>query len=287
MDLLPGANKILYLDGDLVVLDDISTLFDMDVENVCMAAAKDIGIAGMAGGNDREEGDRLERLGITDANSYFSTGVLLWNLDESRKMSTSDQLISWVVDRNPRYPDQDCLNFFYQGKVKFFDMKWNTLFDSENIRVSKIAPFAPDQMQREYIRARRAPSIFHYAGPVKPWNDDVDGSPLFWREARRSAFYEHVLVNYLSKQDAWNSRLVWKTFDDVYFKLSEADRIRKDLHLRLSAAESRIDELLSTEKRLIQEVDALRHEVAEYRNDRIPLTNKLYRKIRDVSSSKQ
>lgn len=286
MDLLPDVHKILYLDGDLVVLDDVSTLFDMDIEDVCLAAAKDIGIAGMAGGFDRQEGNRLEKLGIPDTNSYFSAGVLLWNLDESRKMSTSDQLISWTVNLNPRYADQDCLNYFYQGKVKFFDMKWNTLFDSENIRVSEIAPHAPDQMQREYESARRLPSIFHYAGPVKPWSDDVDGSSLFWREARRSALYEHVLINYLSKKDVWNSKLVWKTLDDVYFRLSEAERIRKDLHKRLSAAESRIDELRSSENRLIQEVDALRHEVEEYRNDRIPLTNKLYRKIRDASSSK-
>lgn len=40
-NLLPGLNKILYLDGDIIVNGDLSPLFDLDISGYHVAAAKD------------------------------------------------------------------------------------------------------------------------------------------------------------------------------------------------------------------------------------------------------
>ena len=250
LELLPDIDKILYLDSDLIVLSDVSQLFDVDLAQNYVAAVKDIGIAGMAGGYAPNEADRLLKLGIDDFNSYFSSGVMVWDLKKTRSNFSLNQFVTWISENKPRYSDQDCLNYFFKHSVLFLDMKWNTLFDSEGVRVSDIASFAPAEMKKEYLRARKNPAIFHYAGPVKPWAEDVDGSVLFWKAARESCLYEPVLRRYVNSENKRLFDLVWKTFDDVYFQLSEAERIRADLHRRLTATENKLCELETVLKSL-------------------------------------
>lgn len=265
LELIPEVDKILYLDSDLIVLDEVSALFDIDLGCNYIAAVHDIGIAGMVGGFAPEEADRLKSLGITDFGGYFSSGVMVWNLAKTRQDYTLSQFVRWIIDNKPRYSDQDCLNYFFLGSVVYLDAKWNTLFDSENVRVSQIVPYAPKALQEDYLRARKNPSIFHFAGPVKPWAEDVDGSPRFWEEARQSALYEPVLRRYVNNENKRLFGLIWETFDDVYFRLSEAERIRADLHRRLTEAERTI--------RLLQD------KVEQLEQQKTPLLTRLYNKI--------
>ena len=259
-DLLKDVDKVIYLDSDLVVLDDISKLYSIDLSNYDIAGVTDIGIAGMAGGYEPEEKERLAKLEIMNPYSYFCSGVLVWNLARFRERLNSRQLIDWVIKHNPRYADQDCLNYFFQRSVLQLDMRWNTLFDSEGIRVSKIAPYAPSDLYDQYLSAREAPSIFHFAGPVKPWLNDVDGSFRFWDSARDSPLYEQILLGYIrniTKPEVSNTlRKIWTTFDDLYFKSSEQERIVHDLHLRLTSAEEKIGlmrQMVCDQNRLISE----------------------------------
>lgn len=265
LDALPNVEKILYLDSDLVVLKDLSELYDIDLEHNYAAAVRDIGIAGMAGGYAPDETERLSKLGIDDFNNYFSSGVMVWDLRKTRSDFSLSQFVSWISENDPRYADQDCLNFFFKGSVLFLDMKWNTLFDSEGVRVSDIASFAPKEMQQEYLRARKEPAIFHYAGPIKPWAEDVDGSVLFWKIARESCLYEPVLRRYVNSENKRLFDMVWKTFDDVYFRLSEAERIRADLHRRLSITEDKLSELEGR----VEELERLK----------TPVLNRIYNKL--------
>lgn len=265
LKLIPNVDKIIYLDSDLIVLDDISILFDTELGGNYVAAVRDIGIAGMVGGYAPDEAERLRSIGIEDANGYFSSGVMVWNLSKTRQDFTLSQLIEWIEENKPRYSDQDCLNYFFAGSVCYLDSKWNTLFDSENIRVSQIAPYASKALQEEYLRAREKPSIFHFAGPVKPWAEDVDGSPRFWGEARSSTLYEPVLRRYVNSENKKLFKLVWETFDDVYFRLSEAERIREDLHKRLSEAE--------------RSIQMLQDRIDQLEQQKTPIATRLYNKI--------
>lgn len=271
IDLLPSVEKVLYLDSDLVVLKDISALFDVDIQKNCLAAALDIGSIGMISGYDLREADRLRRLGIDSSHLYFNSGVLLMNLSELRLSTSLNELLSWIMDFEPEYPDQDCLNFYFSDRTLHLPMRWNVLFDSEGIRVKDIASHAPKPLFRQYLDARNDPSIFHFAGPCKPWMRSVDGSQLFWSEARCSPLYESVVADYVCNQAVLNSssalQPVWSTFDDLYFKVSEGERIRADLHRRLTDAERRIDDLQAS--------------VDELKRLKTPLINKVYARIKN------
>lgn len=271
IDLLPSVDKVLYLDSDLVVLKDISALFDVDIQKSCLAAALDIGSIGMVSGYDLREADRLQRLGIDNSHSYFNSGVLLMNLSELRMSTSLNELLSWIVDFEPEYPDQDCLNRFFSNRTLRLSMRWNVLFDSEGIRVKDIAAYAPEPLFRQYLDERNDPSIFHFAGPYKPWMRYVDGSQLFWSEARFSPLYELVVANYACNQAVLNSssalQPVWSTFDNLYFEVNEGERIRADLHRRLTDAERRIDELQAS--------------IDELKRLKTPLINKVYARIKN------
>lgn len=269
--LLPDVEKIVYLDADLVVLDDISKLYDLDLGHNILGAVRDIGTAGMVSGYAVGEVERLSALGIASGVDYFNSGVLLMDIARMKNGVTLESYSSWINDYQPSYPDQDFLNSTFAGSVLFLPMKWNVLFDSEGIRVKQIASCAPQDMFRSYLEGRLKPSIFHYAGPIKPWMQSVDGSDLFWSEARVSPLYETVLGRYLSRpyNDSIDDALkpAWETFDDLYFKVSEGERIRADLHRRLTDAERRIDELQAS----IDELERLK----------TPLINKVYARIKN------
>lgn len=265
LELLPDVERILYLDSDLIALEDVSKLYDINLGQNHIAAVRDIGIAGMAGGYASDEANRLQKLGIDDFNNYFSSGVMVWDLKATRKDYSLSQFVQWISENEPRYSDQDCLNYFFKRSVLFVDMKWNTLFDSEGVRVSDIASYAPAEMRQEYMRARKSPAIFHYAGPIKPWAEDVDGSVLFWEAARGSCLYEAVLRRYVNSDNKRLFELIWKTFDDVFFQLSEAERIRADLHRRLSITEGQINEM----ERRIEELERLK----------TPVVNRIYNRL--------
>ena len=96
-DLLPlGVNKVLYLDCDIVVIDNLSELSDIDVGGKSVLAARDsIGWVGNPDGglsNYRE-------LGIPSDAKYFNSGVLLLNVKKWRERGTSEH--SALHDRSP------------------------------------------------------------------------------------------------------------------------------------------------------------------------------------------
>ncbi len=276
---LPDIHRAVYLDSDLVVLDDVAKIYDEDLRGAVIGACVDPGMAGMVGGYDPDELARLrDVVGMDDPYGYFSAGVLVMDLDAMRHELDGDELLAAAADPRMRYNDQDALNRLCQGgRVHYLDMRWNTLFDSEGVRVRDIVPHAPARIQQAYRAARKNPAIFHYAGPYKPWNRDVDGSELFWEEARRSPCYESVLGRYatslVSESHKETFDKVWKTFDDLYFKSSEAERIQHDLHLRTSELERRVDELQ-------RQVERLEADNRQLRAEKTPLSARVINRVR-------
>lgn len=259
-ELLPDVDRVVYLDCDLVVLDDVAGLFDQDLGGALLGACVDPGMAGMVGGYGLSERERLTgELGMADPYSYFCAGVLLWDLARTREETDPASLVEFTKTHRLRFGDQDALNHAFQGeRLRHLDMRWDVLYDSEGIRVSQIVPHAPEGIRKQYLQARRDPAIFHYAGPHKPWQRRVDGSPLFWQAARGSSGYEDLMAlysaNMAAEKDSELMGKVWKTFDDLYFRASELERVQHDLHLRATRLEERCDEL----ERRAQELAARR-----------------------------
>ncbi|MBR3225056.1 MAG: glycosyltransferase family 8 protein [Atopobiaceae bacterium] len=198
--LLPNHHKVLYLDADMVCLRDVAALFDTDLGDCLVGACKDADTAGIYNGVDLdlEQPDKKhymdDVLKIKNPYEYFQAGTLLFNLDAWRTSIDVDEVFRFAQLREWQLLDQDVLNYFCQGRVRFLDMAWNVMYDFDGVRVTHIISKSTPELRKDYMNARKNPFIVHYAGPTKPWMDpDCDFAPLFWQYARESAFYEVIV----------------------------------------------------------------------------------------------
>ena len=193
-DIMLDYDKVLYLDGDMIVNHDIAELYSTDVKGHLLAAALDPDTAGLYNGFEPQKKNYMDNiLKINSPYEYFQAGVIVFNLDEMRKTLKVDDLLAFASSYNWELLDQDVLNYIAQGRVKFVDMAWNVMYDWRRIRLSQIVSLAPIPLYLQYVEARKNPKIIHYAGPEKPWHDpECDFAALYGEMARKSVFYEVI-----------------------------------------------------------------------------------------------
>ena len=169
--LFPQYDKIIYLDCDLVVLGDISELYNTEIGENIIAAVPDQNIKTV------DAFKRYIEIAISaDPDKYINAGVLLMNLDAFRKNEIEKKLVRLMtafsfdlVD-----PDQAYINYLCKNKIYFLPNGWN-----------KIPTEFPCEGKK---------NIVHYALYKKPWQyDDILDGEHFWKYAKNSPFYELIL----------------------------------------------------------------------------------------------
>lgn len=196
-EILPQYGKTLYLDCDMVVLDDVSKLFEYEMGNSTIAAARDLL-------NATQEKYYEENVRISPKNA-LNAGVLLINhkrfLEEGiRKKGMQLLEEDWRRERKRYlYMDNDILNILCEGSVYYLPMEWNLqwwgLFPSKE----GIGQYG--QSNGEYWAALKSPRIIHYSSAKKPWNrPELRLAVEFWQYAKETAFYEEILMRGISGQ---------------------------------------------------------------------------------------
>ncbi len=158
-ELLPDAvDKVLYLDGDIVVCGDLAPLYRTDITDFYVAAVKDPTIVhGRA---------YCREVGIPDEAQYINAGVLLMNVDRMRRERITEAFFDHLhrhIDRLVAN-DQDVLNAVLWRAVKYVSPVYNYNFWTERDVAGQLFP------AQEIAAVRRRPVIVHYIGPVKPWH---------------------------------------------------------------------------------------------------------------------
>ncbi len=194
-ELLPDVQKILYLDSDIIILDDVAKLYDEEIGDNLVAACLDPDTAGLYNGYELEKKEYTDKvLRLKDPYSYFQAGVMVFNLAMFRKSFTTRKILDYSASKKFQLLDQDILNKLCEGRVHFVDMSWNVMVDCGGFRVKEIIALAPEHLRKLYDQARKSPEIIHYAGPEKPWHyPEMDFSQEFWQYARKSPWYEAIL----------------------------------------------------------------------------------------------
>ncbi len=180
-NLLPGLNKILYLDGDIIVNGDLSPLFDLDISGYHVAAAKDS--ASVYNINYQTA------MGIESSHFYYNAGILLLNLAALRQIDLVTQMNDFTRKNYDRIsaPDQDFLNYICQKKTLYIPPKYNMNYALEKDIRAKI------WTREEVKEARKHPVIVHYIGPIKPWSilSTHPQRKLWWKYVKRTCFADY------------------------------------------------------------------------------------------------
>lgn len=142
---LVDEEKILYLDSDIIALDNIKELYRYDISNFYLAAVED------KCGNIMKS-----RVGLNETQIFFNSGVLLLNLEMFRR-DNLEKIIFETLRSSTYYTDQDAINDVCKDKILSLPLKYN------------IVPggiYSGRENERD--EAYAAPVLYHFA--EKPWN---------------------------------------------------------------------------------------------------------------------
>ncbi|MGP9765126.1 glycosyltransferase family 8 protein [Halomonas sp. AOP13-D3-9] len=156
---LPSScQKVIYLDCDLVVIDDIANLLSFDMQGAPLASVANL------------QGTELSRMGL-GYQHYFNSGVLVVDLEgwKARNVLGQVEQILKQHDYSLSYPDQDALNLIFQDWYRL-PMRWNMQPYAYPAVEKKVSHYAHWQQELEY--ATRDPAIIHFIGAKKPWHTD-------------------------------------------------------------------------------------------------------------------
>lgn len=196
-EILTNYEKVLYLDSDMVVCDDISKIYQEDISDYLVGACIDVDTAGLYNGYDSTKKKYMDKvINLDDPYKYFQAGTILFNLQRIREKINTTELLELATSRKWQLLDQDVLNVVCKNEVKYLDLRWNVMVDMECIRVSEIFSYSPSWMVEEYKNARRNVGIIHYAGPEKPWNNPkMDMADSFYHYLKDTPFQKVVIAN--------------------------------------------------------------------------------------------
>ena len=142
-EVLKEYKKIIQLDADMVVLGDISKLFNEDTGNCYIGCVQDrfvrqhisdrdtVWLRDVEGlkGYDWASYTR-DYLKMKHPENYFNAGMMLMNLELMRKDKISPKLVAYLLEHQPlALCDQDVLNAVIGDKKKLLSPRWNFVID--------------------------------------------------------------------------------------------------------------------------------------------------------------
>lgn len=162
-ELLPSSvERVLFLDVDLLVMDDVSELWETDLEDHVFGAAPD-GAVPKCSAARGVKGWR--ELGIPEHSAYFNCGVLLIDLPRWRERELTPRIHDYLrKTERVDFLHQEALNAVAWNDWRPVDRRWNLLASLDGRSYQ-----SPDRTEW------RNPGIVHFAGRMKPWRGPVGG----------------------------------------------------------------------------------------------------------------
>ena len=149
-DLLPTADRVLYLDSDVFVNCSLTALWNTDLSPHLLGA---ISRATIEWSLDK---DLLPELGLSLNDPHLNSGILLIDLERWRNEEVTERCLAFLETYRERIAshDQTALNYFFSTKHYHLPPKYNTpIYPSE----PSIANNVPE-------------GIIHFVGSPKPWD---------------------------------------------------------------------------------------------------------------------
>jgi lipopolysaccharide biosynthesis glycosyltransferase len=161
-ELLPGRDRVLYLDADLIVIDDLGPLLEHPgLDGHWLGAVTNV--------FQHNDAGRPAELGLPDASAYFNAGVLLMNLAAMREDRSSRELIAYARANAEliAFRDQDALNVVLGERRLELHPRWNCM-NAFFVFDHAADVFGDEQLEQ----AKSDPAIRHFEGPSinKPWH---------------------------------------------------------------------------------------------------------------------
>lgn len=137
------ADRILYIDSDLIVTGDLSPLFEIDFQGYSIGAVDDY-------------------YAYEERTSGFNAGVLLMNVAKWKEYSIVNNLLELAAEKHSivHLADQSILNIYFENNWLELDKTYNYMV---GVDISNLI--------QKYERLEDSlPVVVHFASHDKPWN---------------------------------------------------------------------------------------------------------------------
>ncbi len=188
--ILEKLDRVLFLDSDLIVTGDISSVFDYNIDNVYLASVEDMNPLRVGFGKE----SHAQRLGLP-VDKYFNSGVMYLNTEKMRKDDITHKLFEDKI-KHPKHGfwDQDSFNCVLYEKSLELPWKFNYLtaftdfLDIDGLnRYFGSDHSCIDELVEEAV-------VLHFAGEKKPWTLDIPFiTPRFMKYYKQSPYGDKKL----------------------------------------------------------------------------------------------
>lgn len=195
----PDLPRVLWLDCDMLILADVSSLWDTAIGDDIALAVPDERVPLVSA---RFGVAAWQELNLARDAPHFNAGLLLVNLEAWRAQQVSARSFDYLRQYRERvyFWDQEALNAVLSGHWRPLDARWNR--------------------HPAYSPASEQPWILHFSGDLKPW--------LFEGRNHHRAQYGQ----YLARTD-WAGTPLSRSWRDACLERYETTRLRRALLLPL------------------------------------------------------
>jgi lipopolysaccharide biosynthesis glycosyltransferase len=166
----PAYGRILYLDGDTQIAGSLDALVDAQLPAGMFCAARDPMSLAIDWKNRVSLAQRKYfgsiGLSINQVRSYFNSGVLLFERQSWKSISSKALLRVRSRDNDFQFPDQDALNLVAGDKCLTMSFKWNFPVFLLNSGISDVIE----------------PRVFHFMSNPRPWQGSFEPWGKKWHQ---------------------------------------------------------------------------------------------------------
>lgn len=177
--LIKDVDKLLYLDGDMIVNTNLSKLFDIDIKDNLAIVTNSL--------PDFALTEAKRKLNFNESDTYFCSGFMLLNNYILRRDNYEAKFIDALNNVDELYiADEDIFNIVFKNKVKYIENEWAYI-------VTKY--FYNSPMPLDKIK------IIHYGGhDVKPWKENFNGFYFieWWKYFAQTEWFKEEPIKYLN-----------------------------------------------------------------------------------------
>lgn len=167
--ILPGdLERVLYLDPDIVVINNIEQLYTVDMEDNYFAACTHL--------FEPVQSVVRRRLKMAQGSVYVNSGMMLINLKQLREEQNIGEVYEYIKKNRKKLHlfDQDTLNGLYSEKIIPLNPLLYNL-DEKYFNTYRMKPNSkPNKIDREWVLKNTV--IIHFCGKRKPWKENYRGA---------------------------------------------------------------------------------------------------------------
>ena len=109
------ADRVLFIDADVLCLGRVDLIFDLEFVNGEIFAAT-------------QGQDGTVNVCGTPCDGYYWAGLLIVSISKWRAAKLGDRCIDFIVQKDPKFQDQDALNALTTGKIKALPPEWQAMW---------------------------------------------------------------------------------------------------------------------------------------------------------------